>query len=97
MALLIGLAITLAIGMPAGLVQQQDARGIVVHGADASGASGASAANANGVNGKNTGGVNGTNADGANGVNANGANGVNANGANGYLFFLVYLPNVLFF
>ena len=77
-ALLIGLAITLAIGMPAGLVQQQDARGIVVHGADASGASGA---NANGVNGKNTGGVNGT----------------NANGANGYLFFLVYLPNVLFF
>ena len=80
-ALLIGLAITLAIGMPAGLVQQQDARGIVVHGADASGASGANGANANGVNGKNTGGVNGT----------------NANGANGYLFFLVYLPNVLFF
>ena len=51
--------------MPAGLVRQQDARGIVVHGADASGASGAS--------------------------------GANANGANGYLFFLVYLPNVLFF
>lgn len=72
-ALLIGLAMTLAIGMPTGLVQQQqDAHGIVVHGADANGANGGIA---NGANGNNTSGVNGTNANGANGVDANGANG----------------------
>ena len=67
-ALLIGLAITLAIGM----VQQQDVSGIVVHGADANGANGGIA---NGANGNNTSGANGTNANGANGGNANGANG----------------------
>ena len=67
-ALLIGLAIMLAIGM----VQQQDVRGIVVHGADANGANGGIA---NGANGNNTSGANGTNANGANGGNANGANG----------------------
>ena len=70
--LLIGLAMTLAIGMPTGLVQQQDAHGIVVHGADANGANGGIA---NGANGNNTSGANGTNANGANGVDANGANG----------------------
>ena len=59
-ALLVGLATMLAIGM----VQQQDVRGIVVHGADANGANGGIAS-----------GANGTNANGANGVNANGANG----------------------
>ena len=62
-ALLIGLAIMLAIGM----VQQQDVRGNVVHGADGG--------IANGANGNNTSGANGTNANGANGVNANGPNG----------------------
>jgi hypothetical protein len=67
-ALLIGLAIMLAIGM----VQQQDVSGIVVHGADANGANGGIA---NGANGNNTSGANGTNANGANGGNANGANG----------------------
>ena len=59
-ALLVGLATMLAIGM----VQQQDVRGIVVHGADANGANGGIASGANGIN-----------ANGANGVNANGANG----------------------
>jgi hypothetical protein len=47
-ALLIGLAITLAIGIPLGLEHQQDARGIVVQGADANGVNGG---NANGANG----------------------------------------------
>jgi hypothetical protein len=64
--LLIGLAMTLAVGIPIGLVQQQDASGIgiVVHGADA-----------NGANGGNHPGLNGTSANGANGNNTNGANG----------------------
>jgi hypothetical protein len=72
LTLLIGLAITLAIGLPFGLAHQQDARGIVVHGADSNGANGGIA---NGANGNNTSGANGTNANGANGVDANGANG----------------------
>lgn len=72
--LLIGLAMTLAVGIPIGLVQQQDARGIgiVVHGADANGANGG---NHDGANGGNHPGLNGTSANGANGKNANGANG----------------------
>ena len=51
--LLIGLAMTLAVGIPIGLVQQQDARGIgiVVHGADANGVNGGNANGANGISG----------------------------------------------
>ncbi|HET7148211.1 MAG TPA: hypothetical protein VFI73_06885 [Candidatus Nitrosopolaris sp.] len=71
-ALLIGLAIALIMGIPFGTVHQQDARGIVVHGTDANGADGGTV---NGANGNNTSGINGTNANGANGGNANGANG----------------------
>jgi hypothetical protein len=72
--LLIGLAMTLAVGIPIGLVQQQDASGIgiVVHGADANGANGG---NHDGANGGNHPGLNGTSANGANGNNTNGANG----------------------
>jgi hypothetical protein len=57
--LLIGLAMTLAVGIPIGLVQQQDASVIgivVVHGADANGANGG---NHDGANGDNTHGANG--------------------------------------
>jgi hypothetical protein len=73
--LLIGLAMTLAVGIPIGLVQQQDARGIgiVVHGADANGAN---AGNHDGANGGNHPGLNGTSANGANGNNTNGANSI---------------------
>jgi hypothetical protein len=65
--LLIGLAMTLAVGIPIGLVQQQDARGIgiVVHGADANGANGGIA---NGANGGNHNGLDGTSHNGANGI-----------------------------
>jgi hypothetical protein len=78
----IGLAITLAVGIAIGLVQQQDARGIgiVVHGADANGANGGTA---NGANGGIANGANGTSANGANGNSSNGANGVNTHGPNG--------------
>jgi len=65
--LLIGLAMTFAVGIPIGLVQQQDARGIgiVVHGADANGVNGG---NANGANGGNHNGLDGTSHNGANGI-----------------------------
>ena len=73
-----GLAITLAVGITIGLVQQQDARGIgiIVHGADANGANGGSA---NGANGTSANGANGSNSSGANGVNTHGPNGINGN------------------
>ena len=76
--LVIGLAITLAVGIAIGLVQQQDARaiGIIVHGADANGANGGIA---NGANGTSVHGANGSNSNGANGVNTNGPNGNNGN------------------
>ena len=56
--LLIGLAMTLAVGIPIGLIQQHDARniGIVVNGADANGVNGG---NANGANGGNHNGLSG--------------------------------------
>jgi hypothetical protein len=78
----IGLAITLAIGIAIGLVQQQDARGIgiIVHGADANGANGGTA---NGANGGIANGANGTSVNGGDGNNSNGANGVNTHGPNG--------------
>jgi len=80
--LVIGLAITLAVGIAIGLVQQQDARaiGIIVHGADANGANGGIA---NGANGGIANGANGTSVHGANGSNSNGANDVNTNWPNG--------------
>jgi hypothetical protein len=83
LALVIGLATALAVGIVMALVPQQNASSIsvTVRGADVSGANGG---NANGANGGNSNGASGTTGvNGANGNNTNGANGITTHGPNG--------------